>query len=259
MGLTACLIWVDEMRIDVFTIFPEAVGEMTTLSVLGRGQKNGLLDLRVHDLRMTATDVHKTVDDKPFGGGAGMVLKPEPVFGAVEASNPPKPLILLDPGGERFNQKKAAELADLDGFSLLCGRYEGVDERIRNSLVDEQLSIGDFILAGGEFAAMVVIETVARLVPGVLGNQSSSTEESFDDDLLEYPQWTRPSDFRDLKVPEILVSGDHARVEKWRLAMAIVRTSELRPDLLERRGVSKEELAVLDEFEISIHDRFVSE
>ncbi len=259
MGLTACLIWVDEMRIDVFTIFPEAVGEMTTLSVLGRGQQNGLLDLRVHDLRMTATDTHKTVDDKPFGGGAGMVLKPEPVFGAVEASNPPKPLILLDPGGERFDQKKAAELADLDGFSLLCGRYEGVDERIRNSLVDEQLSIGDFILAGGEFAAMVVIETVARLVPGVLGNQSSSTEESFDDDLLEYPQWTRPSDFRGLKVPETLVSGDHARVEKWRLAMAIVRTSELRPDLLERRGVSKEELAVLDEFEISIHDRFVSE
>ena len=254
-----CLIWVDEMRIDVFTIFPEAVGEMTTLSVLGRGQQNGLLDLRVHDLRMTTTDVHKTVDDKPFGGGAGMVLKPEPVFGAVEASNPPKPLILLDPGGERFDQKKAAELADLDGFSLLCGRYEGVDERIRNSLVDEQLSIGDFILAGGEFAAMVVIETVARLVPGVLGNQSSSTEESFDDNLLEYPQWTRPSDFRGLKVPEILVSGDHARVEKWRLAMAIVRTSELRPDLLERRGVSKEELAVLDEFEISIHDRFVSE
>ena len=259
MGLTACLIWVDEMRIDVFTIFPEAVGEMTTLSVLGRAQQNGLLDLRVHDLRMTATDAHKTVDDKPFGGGAGMVLKPEPVFGAVEASNPPKPLILLDPGGERFDQKKAAELADLDGFSLLCGRYEGVDERIRNSLVDEQLSIGDFILAGGEFAAMVVIETVARLVPGVLGNQSSSTEESFDDDLLEYPQWTRPSDFRGLKVPETLVSGDHARVEKWRLAMAIVRTSELRPDLLERRGVSKEELAVLDEFEISIHDRFVSE
>ena len=259
MGLTACLIWVDEMRIDVFTIFPEAVGEMTTLSVLGRGQQNGLLDLRVHDLRMTATDAHKTVDDKPFGGGAGMVLKPEPVFGAVEASNPPKPLILLDPGGERFDQKKAAELADLDGFSLLCGRYEGVDERIRNGLVDEQLSIGDFILAGGEFAAMVVIETVARLVPGVLGNQSSSTEESFDDDLLEYPQWTRPSDFRGLKVPETLVSGDHARVEKWRLAMAIVRTSELRPDLLERRGVSKEELAVLDEFEISIHDRFVSE
>ncbi len=259
MRLTVCLIWVHEMRIDVFTIFPEAVDEMMTLSVLGRGQESGLLDLRVHDLRMTATDVHKTVDDKPFGGGAGMVLKPEPVFGAVEASNSPKPLILLDPGGERFDQQKAAELAALDGFSLLCGRYEGVDERIRDSLVDEQLSIGDFVLAGGEFAAMVVIETVARLVPKVLGNDLSSSEESFDDDLLEYPQWTRPSDFRGSKVPEVLLSGDHARVERWRLAMAIVRTSELRPDLLELRGVSKEELEMLDEFDISIDDRFVSE
>ena len=179
------------MRIDVFTIFPEAVDAMTTLSVLGRGQDTGLLDLRVHDLRMTATDVHKTVDDKPFGGGAGMVLKPEPVFEAVEAVDPHKPLILLDPGGQRFDQKKAAELADMDGFSLLCGRYEGVDERIRDSLVDEELSIGDFVLAGGEFAAMVVIESVARLVPGVLGNDFSTTEESFGGDLLEYPQWTR--------------------------------------------------------------------
>lgn len=259
MSLTGCLIWVDEMRIDVFTIFPEMVGQMATLSVLGRGQENGLLDLRVHDLRMAATDVHKTVDDRPFGGGAGMVLKPEPVFDAVESSESPKPLILLDPGGERFDQKKADELAELDGFSLLCGRYEGVDERIRNTLVDEQLSIGDFILAGGEFAAMVVIETVARLVPGVLGNRSSSIEESFGDGLLEYPQWTRPSEFRGSKVPEILVSGDHARVEKWRLAMAIVRTSELRPDLLELRGVSKEEIAVLEEFDISIDERFVSE
>lgn len=259
MSLTGCLIWVDEMRIDVFTIFPEMVGQMATLSVLGRGQENGLLDLRVHDLRMAATDVHKTVDDRPFGGGAGMVLKPEPVFDAVESSESPKPLILLDPGGERFDQKKANELAGLDGFSLLCGRYEGVDERIKNTLVDEQLSIGDFILAGGEFAAMVVIETVARLVPGVLGNRSSSIEESFGDGLLEYPQWTRPSEFRGSKVPEILVSGDHARVEKWRLAMAIVRTSELRPDLLELRGVSKEEIAVLEEFDISINERFVSE
>ena len=259
MRLTGCLIWVDEMRIDIFTIFPEAVGEMATLSVLGRGQQSGLLDLQVHDLRMTATDVHKTVDDKPFGGGAGMVLKPEPVFGAVEASSPPRPLILLDPGGKRFDQKKATELADLDGFSLLCGRYEGVDERIRSSLVDEQLSVGDFVLAGGEFAAMVVIETVARLVPGVLGNQASSTEESFDNNLLEYPQWTRPADFRGSQVPEILLSGDHGRVEKWRLAMAIVRTSELRPDLLELRGVSEDEIAVLNEFDISIDDRFVSE
>ena len=202
--------------------FPRWLVKWRRLVSWGEVKKNGLLDLRVHDLRMAATDVHKTVDDRPFGGGAGMVLKPEPVFDAVESSESPKPLILLDPGGERFDQKKANELAGLDGFSLLCGRYEGVDERIRNTLVDEQLSIGDFILAGGEFAAMVVIETVARLVPGVLGNRSSSIEESFDDDLLEYPQWTRPSEFRGSKVPEILVSGDHARVEKWRLALSLI-------------------------------------
>ena len=254
-----CLSWANEMRIDIFTIFPDAVDKMTMLSVLGRGQQTDLLDLRVHDLRMTATDGHKTVDDKPFGGGAGMILKPDPVFGAVEAVDPPRPLILLDPGGERFDQQKATELAGTDGFSLLCGRYEGVDERIRDNLVDEELSIGDFVLAGGEFAAMVVIETVARLVPGVLGNDFSTAEESFGGDLLEYPQWTRPSDFRGYKVPEILLSGDHARVERWRLAMAIARTSELRPDLLERRGVSKDELSLLAEFDISIHDRFVSE
>ena len=147
----------------------------------------------------------------------------------------------------------------MDGFSLLCGRYEGVDERIRDSLVDEELSIGDFVLAGGEFAAMVVIESVARLVPGVLGNDFSTTEESFGGDLLEYPQWTRPAEFRALTVPEILVSGDHGRVERWRLAMAIARTAERRPDLLQRRGVSQEELSLLAEFDISIPDRFVSE
>ena len=253
------MIWVNEMRIDVFTIFPEAVDAMTTLSVLGRGQDTGLLDLRVHDLRMTATDVHKTVDDKPFGGGAGMVLKPEPVFEAVEAVDPHKPLILLDPGGQRFDQKKAAELADMDGFSLLCGRYEGVDERIRDNLVDEELSIGDFVLAGGEFAAMVVIESVARLVPGVLGNDFSTTEESFGGDLLEYPQWTRPAEFRALAVPEILMSGDHGRVERWRLAMAIARTAERRPDLLQRRGVSQEGHYLLAELDISVPHRIVSE
>ena len=157
------------------------------------------------------------------------------------------------------DRRKAAELADMDGFSLLCGRYEGVDERIRDSLVDEELSIGDFVLAGGEFAAMVVVESVARLVPGVLGNDFSTTEESFGGDLLEYPQWTRPAEFRALTVPEILVSGDHGRVERWRLAMAIARTAERRPDLLQRRGVSQEELSLLAEFDISIPDRFVSE
>ena len=247
------------MRIDVFTIFPQIVSDMGVLSILGRAQKEQVLDLRVHDLRMIATDPHRTVDDKPFGGGPGMIMKPEPVFGAVDAIDPPRPIVLMDPGGTRFDQAKANQLAGLDGFSLLCGRYEGVDERIRTNLVDEELSIGDFVLAGGEFAAMVVIEAVVRLVPGVLGNEVSTKDESFGDYLLEYPQWTRPSEFQGLTVPETLRSGNHPRVSQWRLAMAIARTARLRPDLLEQRGVSREELALLDEFNISIADRFVSE
>ena len=189
------------MRIDVFTIFPEAVDNMAQLSVLGRARGAGLIDVRVHDLRMASTDPHRTVDDKPFGGGAGMILKPEPAFAAVEAVEPPRPLFLLDPGGPQFDQQKATELAAMDGFSLLCGRYEGVDDRIRTNLVDYELSVGDVVLAGGEFAAMVVIEAVTRLVPGVLGNEVSVTDETFADGLLEYPQWTRPAMFRELKYP----------------------------------------------------------
>ena len=247
------------MRIDVFTIFPEAVDNMAQLSVLGRARGAGLIDVRVHDLRMASTDPHRTVDDKPFGGGAGMILKPEPAFAAVEAVEPPRPLFLLDPGGPQFDQQKASELAAMDGFSLLCGRYEGVDDRIRTNLVDSELSVGDVVLAGGEFAAMVVIEAVTRLVPGVLGNEVSVTDETFADDLLEYPQWTRPALFREFEVPETLRSGDHALIHRWRRAMAIARTAELRPDLLERRGVSREESLLLSEFNISVDPRFVSE
>ncbi len=247
------------MRIDVFTIFPEAVDNMAQLSVLGRARGSGLIDVRVHDLRMASTDPHRAVDDKPFGGGAGMILKPEPAFAAVEAVEPPRPLFLLDPGGPQFDQQKATELAAMDGFSLLCGRYEGVDDRIRTNLVDDELSVGDVVLAGGEFAAMVVIEAVTRLVPGVLGNEVSVTDETFADDLLEYPQWTRPALFREFEVPETLRSGDHALIHRWRRAMAIARTAELRPDLLERRGVSREESLLLSEFNISVDPRFVSE
>ena len=247
------------MRIDVFTIFPEAVDNMAQLSVLGRARGAGLIDVRVHDLRMASTDPHRTVDDKPFGGGAGMILKPEPAFAAVEAVEPPRPLFLLDPGGPQFDQQKASELAAMDGFSLLCGRYEGVDDRIRTNLVDYELSVGDVVLAGGEFAAMVVIEAVTRLVPGVLGNEVSVTDETFADGLLEYPQWTRPAVFREFEVPETLRSGDHALIHRWRRAMAIARTAELRPDLLERRGVSREESLLLSEFNISVDPRFVSE
>jgi tRNA (guanine37-N1)-methyltransferase len=234
------------MRIDVFTIFPELVDGFAGASLLGRARERGLLDVRVHDLRATTQGVHRTVDDSPFGGGAGMVLLPEPIFAAVEAVQPPRPLYLLGPGGRRFDQAMARELAGSGGFSLLCGRYEGVDARVRDHLVDGELSIGDYVLAGGEVAAMVVLEAVGRLVPGVMGNDSSADEESFSDGLLEYPQYTRPADFRGWAVPEVLRSGDHARIAAWRRAQALARTVRDRPDLLAARGgLSDAERALL--------------
>ena len=237
------------MRADVFTLFPEMVDDYMGRSILGRAVAAGHLDIRSHDLRMATDDVHRTVDDSPFGGGAGMVLMPEPVFAAVEAVSPPRPLILLGPGGRKFDQGVGAELAALDGFSLLCGRYEGVDERIRTDLCDDEVSIGDFVLAGGELAALVVIEAVARLHPGVLGNQESTLDESFGSGLLEHPQYTRPAEFRGLHVPELLRSGDHGRIARWRRASSLARTLDRRPDLIERRGgLTDEDQALLDEF-----------
>ncbi len=193
----------EPLRIDVLTIFPPVVEHYAAASILGRATGRGLLDLRVHDLRSAASDPHRSVDDAPFGGGPGMVLAPEPVFGAVEqvAQGPgglPRPLLLLSPSGRRFDQGVAEDLAGSAGFSLLCGRYEGVDQRIADHLVDGELSIGDIVLAGGELAALVVVEAVARLVPGVLGNDDSAGDESFADGLLEYPQYTRPAEFRGL-------------------------------------------------------------
>ena len=237
------------MKIDVFSIFPEMITGYTKQSILGRSIESGLLEVSVHDLRLATTDVHRTVDDPPFGGGAGMVLMPEPVFKAVEEVEPDRPLILLGPSGRKFDQKLANELSDLKGFSLLCGRYEGVDERIRTDLCDDEISIGDFVLAGGELAALTIIETVARLEPGVLGNEFSATEESFSDGLLEYPQFTRPSNFRDLEVPEILLSGDHGKIERWRKAASLAKTLSQRPDLIEiRGGLSEDENKLLEEF-----------
>jgi len=237
------------MRVDVFTIFPDLVDGFASASLLGRARRSGLLDVRVHDLRQTTDDPHRSVDDSPFGGGPGMVLMPEPIFASVEAVAPPRPLLLLGPGGRRLDQGWVQELAALDGFSLLCGRYEGVDERVRRHLVDGELSVGDYVLAGGEVAAMVVLEAVGRLVPGVMGNEASAGDESFGDGLLEYPHYTRPSSFRGWDVPDVLTSGDHARVERWRRAQALRRTIEARPDLVEARGgLTAQDEALLEEF-----------
>ncbi len=238
------------LRIDVFTIFPDLVSGFAGESLLGKAQARGLLDVRAQDLRAQATDVHRTVDDTPFGGGAGMVLMPEPLVTAIEAVDPPRPLYLLGPGGRRFDQAVARELAGSDGFSLLCGRYEGVDQRVVEGWCDGELSIGDYVLAGGEVAAMVVLEAVGRLVPGVMGNSTSGDEESFAQGLLEYPQYTRPAEFRGREVPEVLRSGDHARVARWRHAQSLLRTATHRPDLLAARPLDERDEAVLAEFDL---------
>ena len=243
------------MRIDVFTIFPEYLEAPLGLSLIGRAREQQAVDLRLHDPRDHTADRHRTVDDAPFGGGPGMVMTPEPLFAAVEAVDPPRPLFLLAAGGRRFDQAMARELAALPGFSLVCGRYEGVDQRVADHLCDSELSIGDVVLAGGEAAALVVIEAVTRLVPGVMGNDASAVEESFSDDpsesrLLEYPQYTRPAEFRGWPVPEVLRSGDHERVTRWRRAMALQRTLDRRPDLLPggRAQLAPSDQALLDEF-----------
>jgi len=237
------------LRIDVFSIFAEMVDTAAGESVIGRGRRDGHLDIRVHDLRATTTDVHGTVDDAPFGGGAGMVMMPEPLFGAVEAVDPPRPLLYLSPAGRTFDQKMAHELSESGGFSLLCGRYEGIDERVREHLVDGEVSVGDVVLAGGEIGALLIIEAVGRLVPGVLGNATSTDDESFADGLLEYPHYTRPADFRGWTVPDVLRSGDHAKVARWRRAQALRRTIEQRPDLIEARGgIAATDQKLLDEF-----------
>jgi tRNA (guanine37-N1)-methyltransferase len=243
------------VRVDVFTIFPGFFDGPLSASLLGRARERGLLDIRLHDPRDWTTDRHRAVDDTPFGGGAGMVMMPEPLFAAVEAVEPARPLFLLSAAGRPFDQAVAAELAGLGGeggqgaagFSLLCGRYEGVDQRVADHLCDGELSVGDYVLAGGEAAALVVIEAVARLLPEVMGNEASAGEESFTDGLVEYPQYTRPASFRGFEVPAVLRSGDHARIARWRHAEALRRTRDRRPDLLQRRGLSDAERALLED------------
>jgi tRNA (guanine37-N1)-methyltransferase len=238
------------MRVDVFTVFPDLVDRFCAESLLGKARHKGILDLRCHDLREHTTDVHRTVDDSPFGGGAGMLLRPEPIFASVEAADPPRPLFLLGPGGRRFDQQLATALAAGDGFSLLCGRYEGVDHRVREHLVDDELSVGDVVLAGGEVAACLVVEAVTRLLDGAMGNAESPVTESFGTaGLLEEPHFTRPAEFRGWQVPDVLRSGDHGLIARWRLAQALHRTVAGRPDLIERRGgLTDAEQALLEEF-----------
>lgn len=236
------------MRIDVFTIFPELLETFFGTGLIGKARTAGALDLRAHDLRDWAGGVHRAVDDAPFGGGAGMVLSPDPVFQAVEKVDPPRPLYVLSAAGRRFDQSLVADLAAAEGFSLVCGRYEGVDQRVADHLADGEICVADAVLAGGEVPAMAVVEAVARLVPGVMGNAASGEEESFHSGLVEHPQFTRPADFRGWAVPPVLVSGDHARVARWRRAQSIARTMERRADLIEARGgLSDEEEELLAE------------
>ena len=224
------------MRIDVVTIFPEAITPFLQASLLGKAADKGLIDIAVHDLREFTTDKHRKVDDEPYGGGPGMVMTPEPLFTAVEAIAPDrKPddprVILLTPQGRRLTQSVVKELAALPSLVLLCGRYEGVDERVAEHLVDEELSVGDYVLAGGEAAALVVVDAVARVLPGVVGDPESVARESFEDASLDHPHYTRPEDFRGHKVPDVLLSGNHGEIERWRRGEAERRTRERRPDL----------------------------
>jgi tRNA (guanine37-N1)-methyltransferase len=220
------------MKIDVLTLFPEMFAGPLDVSIVARARKTGLLDLQIQNLRDWTHDRHKTVDDRPFGGGPGMVLKPEPIFEAVEAlANEKTRVLMMAPTGRPFTQKIARELATAEHLLLLCGSYEGFDERIR-TLVHDELSIGDYVLTNGALPAMVIIDAVTRLILGVLGDDESAHDESFSHDELEYPHYTRPAEFRGMKVPEVLMSGNHAEIEKWRREQAQLRTKERRPDLL---------------------------
>jgi len=222
------------MRIDIVTIFPEYFTGPLDAALLGKARAKGLLDIRVHDLRAHTTDKHRTVDDEPFGGGPGMVMMAQPWFEAVEAIDGWERArrVLLTPAGRRFDQRAAEELSGAEHIVLMCGRYEGIDERVALGLATDELSIGDYILAGGESAALVVVEAVTRLVAGVVGEPASLVAESFSSGLLDYPQFTRPAEFRGMRVPDVLLSGDHAAIERWRRDQALERTGARRPDLL---------------------------
>src|SRR4030042_1121262 len=238
------------MRIDVLTLFPQMFDGLLSCSIIGRARERGLIDIRLHDIRDYTHDKHHVVDDYPYGGGAGMVLKPEPIFEAVEAVKmelglSSVPTISLTPQGRLFNQEIARELAAYQHFILICGHYEGVDERVAEHLASDEISIGDYVLSGGEVAAMAVMDSVIRLLPGVLGSEVSLEEDSHIGGLLEYPQYTRPPVYRGLATPSVLLSGDHGDIARWRRQQSMLRTAKRRPDLIEKGCLSPEDKSLL--------------
>ncbi len=236
------------MRFDIFSLFPEVFDAYLNTSILKRAQEGEFLEIHTYNIRDWATDKHHTTDDTPYGGGGGMVMKPEPVFSAIESvlGQPPAcPVILLSPQGRPFTQKIAFELAEHERLALLCGRYESVDERIREHLATDSISIGDYVLTGGELPALVIIDAVTRLLPGVLGDPQAALKDSHATGLLEYPHYTRPPDFRGWTIPEVLLSGNHAEIDRWRRRQALRRTLEHRPDLLTKADLTQEDLAFL--------------
>ena len=238
------------MKFDILTLFPGMFGGPFSESIIKRAIEEGLIDIRLHDIRDYAADRHKTADDSPYGGGAGMVMKVEPLAACIEAVRKERRnsrVILTSPRGKRFDQALASELAREEALLIICGRYEGVDERVRELFVDDEISLGDFVMTGGELASMVIVDAVSRLIPGVLGSAESAASDSFTDGLLEYPQYTRPAEFRGSVVPEVLLSGNHREIAKWRRRQALQRTLETRPDLLATAHLSENERECLEE------------
>lgn len=249
------------MNFDVVTIFPEMFTSPFAGSIIGKAVSNGLVKITAHNLRDWAEGRHQVTDDTPYGGGEGMVMKPEPIWRAVEdlkRQRPAAKVLMMSPQGQPFNQRHAEQLAQQEDLIFLCGRYEGFDERVR-SYVDAEYSIGDFVLTGGELPAMVIIDAVARLLPGVLGNQGSAEADSFSDGLLEHPHYTRPAEFNGQRVPEVLLSGDHARIAAWRRSQQLLRTLQRRPDLLEQLQLTDDDRAELDRWRKTLRPKLHNE
>ncbi len=242
------------MRFDVFSLLPQVIQPYLEASILQRAIQNQLLEVYLHDIRAWTTDKHRITDDAPFGGGGGMVMKPEPIFNAVEdvlGSPPDCPVILLTPQGRTYTQQIAQELSVYPRLALLCGRYEGIDERVREHLVTDEISVGDYVLTGGEIPALLVIDSVIRLIPGALGDPDGAIDDSFASGLLEYPHYTRPAEYRGWRVPDVLLSGNHAQIERWRREQSLQRTYHRRPDLLEKIELSKKDQQFLAELQKS--------